>query len=160
MRIFLSVLVTLGLLMGITRVGFEVGVALADTGSAMTDAGSGSGSSSGSAAAPATSTLHDPMANPVLAASDLAQFYKSGGWSLALLVGAYLLLELASKAGDKISALAFLEKGRTKIVIAAAIAIAGAMVNSLALGGSWSAALAAAVGGALLYWHPAGVAQS
>ena len=93
--------------------------------------------------------LHDPIANPAAALSDLQQAKKSG-WALAL----FALLVMATRAGvhasTQFKSLAFLAKGRTHIVFAAVGALGIAGYNAIALGGSLYAGLLAA-GGAVLY---------
>lgn len=140
------------------RVGFEYGYAFADSGAAAA-AGSDASAAAGSAAAPATSTMHDPIANPLDTLSDLEAFYKLGGWALVVLGGLYVVAVIAMRS--KLSWLAFLQKGRVAIIVAGAAAVLAASVNAFAAGGRWTAVIAAAAGALLLYiQHPASPASS
>ena len=145
----LVLLFVLGLLV-FSRIVFETGLVMADT---------GSGSGSGSAAAPLTSTLHDPSQAPLQSIGDAEAAFKVG-WPLGVLVATFMLLELGAYVGKSksIAWLAWLGTGRVSTVIAGATAVAASMVNVLAAGGAWAAVIGAATAAALAYWHPAGVA--
>lgn len=108
-----------------------------------------------------TSTIHDPSSAPLQAINDIDAAFHTG-WALGVLVLAYVLIELAARAGvtNGIPALAKLGQGRVSIALAGATAVVASMINSLALGGPWSSVLITGAGAALGYWHPAGTAKS
>ena len=93
--------------------------------------------------------LHDPVADPISAVSDLRQAKRQGWAALS-----FAILVMLTRCGGRLSAkhksLAFLGKGNAHIALAATAAFALAGYNALALGGSLYAALYAA-GGVLLY---------
>lgn len=107
---------------------------------------------SGSAAPTAAATppvLHDPIAAPIEAVSDLKQA-KRQGWAALAFAVLVMLTRLGVRASERYKSLAFLGKGNAHIALAATAAFALAAYNALALGGSLYAALYAA-GGVALY---------
>lgn len=108
---------------------------------------------------PATSALHDPSVAPLQAAGDASAAF-AVGWPLGVLVTTYLVLKLAAAIGGAGRIATWLRQGRAKVAIAGGTAVAAAVINSLATGAPWTAAI---IGGALAgasWWHPAGVASS
>ena len=148
----LCIIAALLVSLALSRIPRELGMSAAHADTlALLDAGPGSGSGSAAASSP---TVHDPSQDPAGYFSDL-KTAKKNGWGLVVLVSVLGLCELLAAAGKKISALAWLGKGRVSIAIGAGAAIATTAIASLADGGSWSAVATAAIGAALLYWHPA-----
>ena len=99
--------------------------------------------------------LHDPI-DDLGGAIDDAAAAKRQGWPLGLLVGVVLVsrgLGTARRRWPGVSALRWMA-GRAGLLTIGAGAVAAAAVDALALGGSWFAAAAAAIGAALALLDP------
>jgi hypothetical protein len=152
-RIYAAFLLSIVALMCFTAFRFEL---------ALADVGSGSGSAiaaaagSGSAAAPAIEWEHPGHIYDQAA----TEFHVSVGAGLVYVI--YVLLAgaelLSVKYSSKFSWLAFLGKGRTKVALAGAFAVAGTGVAVLFAGGGLGAVLGAVIAAIAGYWHSAGVA--
>lgn len=120
---------------------------------AQADTGSAALPDAGPASAPTpTDRLADPTKNPAQALSDIKQAERQGWPVLVFMIGA-MLAKLLGRA-KKIAWLAWLDKGRTAIVVGAVGALLTAGYNAMADGGSLYAALyAGAIAGAA-YWNP------
>lgn len=116
---------------------------------------SGSGSSTTPAPAPPADQLHNPLTDP-RAAWDDVKAAKKIGWPLALLAGLIMVARALGYAGDrwpKFKAFAKLG-GITGTIVAGVSACGAAAFNTLALGGTWFAVAAAAVGAFFALLHP------
>lgn len=128
--------------------GKPILLAQADTGSAqaLPDAGSAS------APAPASDRIHDPLATPAATIDDARQAKRQGWAVFAFFVGLVAARTLG-KLGKKKNAawLAWLNTGRTAVLVGAFTAFVTASYNALADGGSTYAGLYAG-GMALATW--------
>lgn len=126
-----SIVVTGLLAIVLVVAGFACGRALADSGSS-----SGSGSAVVAPAPTSAAQLHDPMTDPGGAIGDL-EMAKKKGWLGLVLVGLYALCKILAKIGEKIEFLAWLEKPRAAMIVAASGTILSGCVDSFLLGGSY-----------------------
>lgn len=139
----LGLLLGLATVLGMAMLGYST--ARGD-GSAVIDAGGGPDVGSGSTVAPAPlphDTLKDPIADPQGAVSDIEMAKKKGGWLGAILVGLYVACRLLGKLGEKVTWLAFFNKGRAAMLIAAIGTILASCVDSVLLGGTYVTVLIA-----------------
>lgn len=103
------------------------------------------------AAVGAADKLHDPVSAPSQAYDDVKAAKKTG-WAVAVFAVLVMLARLAGRARNT-KALAWLGKGRTAVIVAAAGALLAACYNAAADGGSWTAILAAGVTALAAYWN-------
>lgn len=132
----------------------------------LVDAGSGSGSSSAAPAAPAPEAKTPPseaLPNPVddpIAAIETLRAQRKQGWAVTILAAVCMLVAGLSRAGSKwpdVKPLAWVRTNKTAILVSSGLALTSAAAfNALALGGTWLAALWAAVGAGLSLLHPGG----
>lgn len=160
-RLILSMFCCFALGFGITK-GFAGNVASAGTAAGLQSGSSGSAftvddlrdgaplPSTTAATATAATTAHDPLAAPAEYISDIkaAKRYGWAPFAFWILWQASVLIGRLSKAT---SALAFLNRGRAAVVIAALAALGLATYNALALGGSIVAALLAGIVAAAMF---------
>lgn len=96
----------------------------------------------------------DPTINPTGFLTQLLSFVHTS-WAIALMLGAYGVLEVACLLGKDVPALKWLDQGRITLAIAGGISIIGAALNVLLSGGQWQAAFIAAAAAVFAFWHPA-----
>jgi len=114
----------------------------ADTGSGSADSDSAvivaidAGSGSGSASTPADK-LADPIKAPLATIDDLKQA-KSQGWAMLILVALIAVAKVLAFVPGAVGK--WFATGRQGMVLAGSLALAVAMYNVVALGGSWYAA--------------------
>ena len=118
---------------------FNAGHAAAD--------GSGSGSVTIPVPTPADQ-LDNPLTNPVAAYDDL-KAAKRIGWGVLVLAVLVMASRLLGMLGG---VFAFLKKGRVSLVVAAVGTFAVTAYNALLLGGTWMAAVAAAIVAGAAAW--------
>jgi hypothetical protein len=98
------------------------------------------------------STVTNPADDPGGFIAQVKNAWSAGGWALLLLV----LAVGACEGLSKIDSLKKLGAGRVSLVIGGVVAIGTALIGALTAKASWSAAIIAAGGAALAYWHQAG----
>lgn len=136
-KVFVLVVASLLVAFGLTSF-HRLGAAHAD-GSAMLDAGVTAGSGS---AAPASSTLHDPVTDPLGSIGDLKSY--KARWPLLVLAILIGLTKVAAFAGGKLAPLGkWLSTGKHGMVVAAVGTLAAIALDSLTSGGTWPTALLA-----------------
>lgn len=127
--------------------GAPILLAQADTSRAPLDAGSAS------APQPTPSdTLADPVAAPQQAFDDL-KAAKKLGWGLFVLAALVMLCRVLGRLGGMFTRL---RTGKVALVIGAVGSLAVTAYNALALGGTWMAALAAAIVAGAAAWDAQG----
>jgi hypothetical protein len=92
-----------------------------------------------------SSSLADPTVAPIQAVSQLAQL-EHVGWPLALLAVLIMLSRAGVALAPRYALTAKLERGKRLMVVAGVGTVAAAAFNTVALGGSWTAALVGAAG--------------
>ncbi|MEO7895901.1 MAG: hypothetical protein ABIR65_01260 [Pseudolysinimonas sp.] len=99
--------------------------------------------------------LHDPLVAPAAAFDDVRAAQKIG-WPLAVLAVLVMLSRVLGGAGTRWSVpwLAWLAKGTAAFVVGGLGSVSAAAFNALALGGTWFAVVAAAVGAGLALTSP------
>lgn len=112
----------------------------------------------GSASAPAASApadkLHDPLTSPAATIDDAKQAKRQGWTVLAFLVGCVVARTLGKLGAKKgIAWLAWLNRGRTAVIVGAFGAFATAGYNAVADGGSPYAGLYAGALAAAAWWQ-------
>lgn len=130
--------------------GAPILLAQADTSPALPDAGS---ASAPVALEPAPETkpadkLHDPLASPQAAFDDL-KAAKKLGWGVLVLAVLIMTCRVLGRLGG---AFKFLATGKVAILIGAVGTLAMTAYNALVLGGTWMAALAAAIVAGAAFW--------
>jgi hypothetical protein len=100
----------------------------------------------------------NPAADPGGFLTQLLSFAHTA-WSIAVMLGVWGALEIVCLLGRNVPKLAWLDHGRTTLIIGGAISVLGAALDVLLNGGAVQSALIAAVSALLAYWHPAGVAK-
>lgn len=121
--------------------GSAVSAISGDSGSGLGSQVVPSGSGSGSASTPADK-LADPTKAPLAAIDDL-KAAKSQGWAMLVLVGLIAVAKLLAFAPGAVGK--WFATGRQGMALAGGLALAVAMYNVVALGGSWYAAGLAAL---------------
>lgn len=143
--------VTFAVTVEVGAIIFDATLAHAQAADAGIDAGSALGSAA--AVAPTAPPLHDPTQNPMAFLSDV-EALKKYGWAAVVTAIAIGLLELAQWAGKSITALAFLSKGRTTVLLGGALGIGTAALAALLGAGSWAAVALAAMTALSVLWQP------
>lgn len=154
MRIYFSrgvIAVALGLFLFVGAGSFYGGLAYADTPTSITVGSAGAGS--GSAVTSPADQLPDIVTNPGKAFDAEKAAYKLG-WPLAVLAAIIMLGRGAGLLGRQFSWLAWIGKGKAAVVTAGIVTVAIAAFNALALGGTWYAALFAAIYAGLALLKP------
>jgi hypothetical protein len=124
---------------------FHLGVQLAHADTPPTLIAGSAAAGSGSAITSPADQLPDVVAHPAQAFDAEKAAYKLG-WPLAVLAAIIMLGRGAGLLGRQFSWLAWIGKGKAAVITAGAVTVSIAAFNSLALGGTWYAALIAAVG--------------
>lgn len=153
-RIFCLV-ISVGLLAATTAPAFADDSVLQDAGVASAPDAANSPSSAPAAETPAAETpadkLHDPLKDPKAAIDDVKQAKRQGWPMLAFALGAIAAKLLGrSKKWPK---LAFLNKGRTAVIVGMFCAVTTAGYNALAAGGSMYAMGYAVAIAVAAYWN-------